>query len=104
MPRETILTCDVGSHKYFAGQFWRSYEFQTFFMSNGLSAMGYGVPAAIAAKLHFPDGPVVAIVGDGGLLMMLHNLEFLRQYRVPVLVICFIDGSLSLIRAAAAGT
>jgi len=97
-PRETILACDVGSHKYYAGQFWESYEPNTFFMSNGLSGMGYGLPAAIAAKLQFPDRPTIALVGDGGLLMMLHNLSFLRQYRIPVVVVCFVDDSLSLIR------
>jgi acetolactate synthase I/II/III large subunit len=97
-PRETVLTCDVGSHKYYCGQFWTTYEPQTFFMSNGLSGMGYGVPAAIAAKLQFPGRPVLSVVGDGGLLMMLHNLTFLRQYKVPVTIVCFVDASLSLIR------
>ena len=97
-PRETMLACDVGSHKYYAGQFWESYEPNTFFMSNGLSGMGYGLPAAIAAKLQFPDRPAIALVGDGGLLMMLHNLNFLVQYSVPIVVVCFVDDSLSLIR------
>ncbi|HEV2283032.1 MAG TPA: thiamine pyrophosphate-binding protein [bacterium] len=97
-PRDTVLTCDVGSHKYYCGQFWESYEPRTFFMSNGLSGMGYGVPAAIAAKLEFRDRPVLSVVGDGGLLMMLHNLTFLRQYEVPVTIVCFVDASLSLIR------
>lgn len=98
LPPETVLTCDVGSHKYYAGQFWECYQPHTFFMSNGLSAMGYGVPAAIAAKIHFPTRPVVALVGDGGLLMMLHNLVFIRQYEIPVIIVCFVDESLSLIR------
>jgi acetolactate synthase-1/2/3 large subunit len=97
-PRSAVLTCDVGSHKYFAGQFWESYEPHTFFMSNGLSAMGYGVPAAIAAKLQFPHRPVIALVGDGGFLMMLHNLTFLTEHRVPIAIVCFVDDSLSLIR------
>lgn len=100
LPRETVLTCDVGSHKYFAAQFWESFEPHTFFTSNGLSAMGYGLPAAIAAKLAFPQRPVVALVGDGGFLMTLHNLTFLRQYQVPVVVVCLVDGSLSLIRVS----
>lgn len=97
-PRDTVLTCDVGSHKYYCGQFWESYGPHTFFMSNGLSGMGYGVPAAIAAKLQFPARPVLSVAGDGGLQMMLHNLTFLRQYEVPVTIVCFVDASLSLIR------
>jgi acetolactate synthase I/II/III large subunit len=98
VPREAVATCDVGSHKYFMGQFWQSYEPQTFFMSNGLSAMGYGLPAAIAVKLHAPHRPVISVVGDGGMLMMQHNLVFMRQYDVPIVVVCLIDHSLSLIR------
>ena len=97
-PHDTVLTCDVGSHKYYCGQFWTSYEPQTFFMSNGLSGMGYGVPAAIAAKLELRGRPVLAVTGDGGLSMMLHNLTFLRQYEVAVTIVCFVDASLSLIR------
>lgn len=100
LPPETMMACDVGSHKYFMGQFWRSYAPQTFLVSNGLSSMGYAVPAAIAAKLCFPDRPVAAVVGDGGMLMMLHNLVFLRQYNVSIVVVCFVDHSLSLIRVA----
>ena len=49
-PREGITTCDVGSHKLVMGQFWRSYEPGTFFMSNGLSGMGFGIPATIAVR------------------------------------------------------
>jgi acetolactate synthase-1/2/3 large subunit len=98
LPIETILTSDVGSHKYYAAQFWQSLRPQAFFVSNGLSAMGYGLPAAIAAKLHYPTAPVVALVGDGGMQMMLHNLTFMRQYQVPVVTVCFVDESLSLIR------
>ena len=50
-PRDGIVTCDVGSHKLVMGQFWRCYEPGTFFMSNGFSGMGFGLPAAIAAQL-----------------------------------------------------
>lgn len=100
VPPEAILTCDVGSHKYLAGQWWPCREPQTFLVSNGLSAMGYAVPAAIAAKLHAPQRPVLALVGDGGLLMTLPALTCAVQYQVPVTVVCLGDGSLSLIRVA----
>jgi acetolactate synthase-1/2/3 large subunit len=83
------------------GQFWRAYEPGTFFMSNGLSGMGFGLPAAIAAQLVHRDKPVMAIVGDGGMLMMLHDLVLMRQLGLPVIVIVLSDGSLSLIRVSA---
>lgn len=98
LPQETAFVCDVGSHKLLAGQFWRTTVPQTFFMSNGLSAMGYGLPAAIAAQLHLRDRPVVAVVGDGGMLMMVHNLPLLAALRLPIVTVVFTDGSLSLIR------
>ncbi len=99
-PAGGIVTCDVGSHKLAMGQFWRAREPGTFFMSNGLSGMGFGVPAAIAAQLAYPDRAVMAVVGDGGMLMMLHDLTLIRQLNLPVVIVVFSDRSLSLIRVS----
>jgi acetolactate synthase-1/2/3 large subunit len=100
-PRYGIVTCDVGSHKLLMGQFWRSYEPGTFFMSNGLSSMGFGIPAAVGASLARPGQPVMAVVGDGGMLMMMmHDLVLVRDLNLPVICIVFSDGSLSLIRVS----
>ncbi len=99
-PRDGIATCDVGSHKLAMGQFWRSYQPGTFFMSNGLSAMGFGVPAAIAAQLAHPDKPVLAVVGDGGMLMMIHDLALIQELGLPVIIVVLSDRSLSLIRVS----
>ncbi len=99
-PRNGIATCDVGSHKLAMGQFWRSYEPGTFFMSNGLSGMGFGLPAAIAAQLVHPDKPVLAVVGDGGMLMMLHDLALIRELALPIIIVVLSDRSLSLIRVS----
>jgi acetolactate synthase I/II/III large subunit len=99
-PRDGVVTCDVGSHKLAMGQFWRAYEPGTFFMSNGLSGMGFGVPAAIAAQLAHPDRAVMAVVGDGGMLMMLHDLTLIRELGLPIVIVVFCDRSLSLIRVS----
>ena len=100
-PRDGIATCDVGSHKLAMGQFWRAYEPGTFFMSNGLSGMGFGLPAAIAAQLAYPNRPVVAVVGDGGMLMMVHDLVLMRELVLPIITVVLTDHSLSLIRVGA---
>jgi len=100
-PRDGIATCDVGSHKLVMGQFWRCYEPGTFLMSNGLSGMGFGIPAAIAAQLVAPEKPVLAVVGDGGMLMMVHDLALIRELGLPVIIVVFCDRSLSLIRVSA---
>ena len=100
LPRDGILTCDVGSHKLLLGQIWKTYEPLTFFMSNGLSSMGFGLPAAAAAQLCFPQRSVCCVLGDGGMLMTLHMLEYQRRQRLPVVAVVFTDQSLSLIRLA----
>jgi acetolactate synthase-1/2/3 large subunit len=99
-PRDGIVACDVGSHKLAMGQFWRSYEPGTFFMSNGLSGMGFGLPAAIAAQLASPEKRVMAVVGDGGMLMMVHDLTLIRELDLPIVTVVFTDRSLSLIRVS----
>jgi acetolactate synthase-1/2/3 large subunit len=97
-PRDTILTVDTGAHKLLVGQVWRSYQPQTFLVSHGLSTMGQALPAALAAKLAQPDRAVVAVTGDGGLAMVLAELETASRLELPVLVVVLCDRSLHLIR------
>jgi acetolactate synthase-1/2/3 large subunit len=96
-PGSTIATCDVGSHKLLVGQGWQTYEPRTMLMTNGLSAMGFGVPAAIAAKLAHPDRPVVALVGDGGFAMTATEVRLAAARGLPVAFVVFVDGSLNRI-------
>ncbi|MEX2303172.1 MAG: thiamine pyrophosphate-binding protein [Bryobacterales bacterium] len=100
LPREAIVTADVGAHKMLLTQTWHTYEPGTFLISNGLSAMGYGVPAAIAAALVHPDRPVAGIVGDGGFAMMVQELETIRRLGVSPLIVVFCDRSLAIIKLA----
>ncbi len=97
-PRDTIATTDVGSVKFIVSQAWTTYEPFTFLESNGLSSMGYALPAAIAAKLHFPDRPVLCTVGDGGLGMRLADIETAVRLMLPIVVVVFNDDGLSLIQ------
>jgi acetolactate synthase-1/2/3 large subunit len=102
-PPETILTTDVGSHKYLFGQFWPNREPMTFFQSNGLSGMGYGLPAAMGAKLARPNVPVIAVLGDGGFSMNSQELETAERIGAPVIVVVLADNSYSLIRHSQVG-
>jgi acetolactate synthase I/II/III large subunit len=102
MPRETIVTTDVGSHKYLFGQYWPSREPDTFWMSNGLSGMAYGLSAAIGASLARPGVPVLAAVGDGGFSMNAQELETANRVGAPFITIVLEDGSYSLIRISQA--
>ena len=100
VPAETIVTTDVGSHKYLFGQFWPSRHPETFWMSNGLSGMAYGLSAAIGAKLARPAAPVLAAVGDGGFSMNAQELETAERIGAPFITIVLEDGSYSLIKLA----
>ena len=97
LPKETVATCDVGAHKFLVGQLWTTYAPKSFFMSNGLSAMGYGFPAAMAAQLAWPGRPVVAFLGDGGFAMYMAELETAVRLKLPLIVVVLCDGALSLI-------
>jgi acetolactate synthase-1/2/3 large subunit len=103
MPPTTIVTTDVGSHKYLFGQYWPSREPETFWTSNGLSGMAYGLSAAIGAKLARPDAPVLAAVGDGGFSMNAQELETAERVGAPFITVVLEDGSYSLIRISQVG-
>jgi acetolactate synthase I/II/III large subunit len=96
-PPEAIVSTDVGSHKIMAGQVWQAVAPRSVLIPNGLSAMGFGVPAAIAAKLVCPDRPVLALVGDGGFAMAATELRIASALGLPVTVVVFADGSLNRI-------
>jgi len=100
VPASTIVTTDVGSHKYLFGQFWPSRHPGTFWMSNGLSGMAYGLSAAIGAKLAHPEVPVLAAVGDGGFSMNAQELETAERVGAPFITVVLEDGSYSLIKLA----
>ena len=100
VPADTIVTTDVGSHKYLFGQFWPSRHPETFWMSNGLSGMGYGLSAAIGAKLARPGSPVLAALGDGGFSMNAQELETAERVGAPFITVVLEDGSYSLIKLA----
>ncbi len=98
VPQDTILTVDTGAHKLLIGQIWRCHQPRTYLVSHGLSTMGHAVPAALAAKLEHPARPVMAVTGDGGLAMVLSELETASRLRLPITVIVLSDRSLHLIR------
>ena len=99
-PRNTILATDVGSIKSITTQAWEAYEPLTFFESNGLSSMSYSFPAAMAARLQFPDRPVLCTIGDGGFGMTHAELETCVRERLHFVTVVYNDSALSLIDVA----
>ena len=96
-PRDTIATVDTGSHRILLSQVWECYEPHGLLQSTGLATMGYGLPAAIGAKLARPERPVVCFTGDAGLEMTIGELATARDLGLPLTVVCFADRSLALI-------
>lgn len=98
LPADGIMTCDVGAHTHLIGQHWRTPAPGTQIMTNGWSAMGFGLPAAIAAKLCRPDTQVCCVLGDGGFLMTAGELATAVRERLPLVIVIFTDNDLALIR------
>lgn len=98
LPADGILVADVGAHTHMIGQLWDTRGPGNFLVSNGWSSMGFGIPAAIAAKLVLPQRPVAACVGDGGFLMMVGEINTAVRLRLPVVFVVLRDCFLSLIK------
>ncbi|HVC21546.1 MAG TPA: thiamine pyrophosphate-binding protein [Vicinamibacterales bacterium] len=100
VPPETVVAADVGSIKLIVSQAWRTTQPGTFLESNGLSTMGYALPAAMAARLYAPERPALAFMGDGGFSMMIADLETCVRLHLPLVVVVYNDSALSLIQVA----
>lgn len=98
LPKNGILTVDVGAHLHLIGQMWETPSPEKLLITNGWSSMGFAIPAALAAKLSNPGLPVVAIMGDGGFLMTVGELDTARRLKLKIVFIVIYDNSLSLIR------
>lgn len=98
LPENALLTADVGSHLHLSGQYWKTKGRQNILMTNGWSGMGFGIPAALAARITRPDATIVCITGDGGFLMMAGELITAKRYKLPLIIVVFSDGELNLIR------
>lgn len=98
LPRDSIVTADVGSHLHLIGQYWRTPSPEKLIMTNGWSSMGFGIPAALSAQLNMKGSTVVCLTGDGGFLMMAGEMVTALRYNLPVITVVFSDGELNLIK------
>ena len=98
LPKEGILTVDVGAHLHLVGQQWCTPFPDKLLMTNGWSSMGFALPAALAAKICFPELPVACLTGDGGFLMNVGELATAKRLNLNIVFVVVNDNSLSLIR------
>jgi len=97
LPKEAIVTTEVGQHQMWASLFYDVIQPGTFFSSTGLGTMGWGFPAAIGAKTARPDVPVVDIAGDGSFNMTEHSLATSVLEGLPVIVFLINNFSLGMV-------
>jgi acetolactate synthase-1/2/3 large subunit len=98
LPDEALLVTDSGLHQVLARRYLDVQEVHGLLTPTDLQAMGFGLPSAIAAKLAAPSRTVVALVGDGGILMSGLELAVAVRERLALTVIVFNDGYLNQIR------
>jgi acetolactate synthase-1/2/3 large subunit len=97
-PADALVSVDSGAHMFLASFFWDAPGPRTYLCSSGLATMAYAVPGAMAAKLCAPERPALAVIGDGGLLMVAGELATAARERISLVVLCLNDEALSLIK------
>ncbi|HTY65884.1 MAG TPA: thiamine pyrophosphate-binding protein [Alphaproteobacteria bacterium] len=98
LPKDGVLAFDVGAHTHQIGSQWTAHAPRTFLITNGWSSMGFGLPAAIAAKLARPDLPVVAVIGDGCFQMTCGEVAVAKRYGLALPIVVLDDRWLALIK------
>jgi len=97
LPREAIVTTEVGQNQMWAALYFDAYAPRTFLSSGGLGTMGWGFPAAIGAKAARPNVPVVDIAGDGSFGMTENNLATSVEEELPVVVVVLNNRMLGMV-------
>ena len=95
---DAILVTDVGQQQMFASRYFRFKQSRSIITSGGLGTMGFGLPAAIGAKIGSPERDVCLFVGDGGLQMTLQELGTIYQSEVGVKIVLMNNGFLGMVR------
>jgi acetolactate synthase-1/2/3 large subunit len=95
---EAIVATEVGQHQIWAANHYKPSTDGGFITSGGLGTMGFGLPAAIGAKVAKPDKTVVVVAGDGSFQMSFGELATIKQWDIPVKIMVFNNSRLGMVR------
>jgi acetolactate synthase-1/2/3 large subunit len=98
LPEDAVIATEVGQNQIWTANNYKVRKPRTFITSGGLGTMGYGLPAAIGARIGRPDVPVVVISGDGSFQMSMQELGTMKQYDVDVRIVLFNNRRLGMVR------
>ncbi len=95
---DAIITSDVGQHQMWCAQYFHFNKPRRWINSGGLGTMGFGLPAAIGAKVACPDDQVVCLAGDGSLVMTCQELATCVHHEIPVKIFLMNNGYMGMVR------
>src|SRR3984893_906320 len=95
---DAIVTSDVGQHQMWTAQYFPFSQPRRWINSGGLGTMGFGLPAAMGAKVGCPDQTVVCVAGDGSVQMNMQELATCAQEDIPIKVFIMNNGYLGMVR------
>ena len=98
LPRDTIIVSDLTVAAYWCRRLLDIYEPRTNIYPWGFCTLGFGLPAAIGAKVARPDRPVVVLCGDGGFLFNCQELAVAAQFDVPIVALVFNDSAYGVLK------
>lgn len=98
LSENAVMVADVGQNQFWAARHFEDLPGRKFMTSGGMGTMGYGLPAAVGAKIAAPDRQVVAVIGDGGFQMSLFELGTIAANQLDLLIVLFNNSSLGMVR------